>query len=146
MTAVAELLASAGESAPMQRVRNYHLTDRAARPRVRDFLTAMRRTGGAVCVRWTGPPGDRLVRYVGDDASTDGTGSGGIGSDRTGSDRTGTDRVFVGEAVPERETGRAYYVRQHRRGCRVPKAEATVYELADGEALHAGRAESSESA
>ena len=64
MTGVAELLATAGASAPVQRVRNYHLTDREASPRPRDFLTAMKRTDGDVCVRWAGPPGDCVVRYA----------------------------------------------------------------------------------
>jgi hypothetical protein len=63
MTRVAELLADAGESAPLQRVRNFHLTDREASPRPRDFLTAMKRSDGAICVRWAGPPGDCVVRH-----------------------------------------------------------------------------------
>lgn len=80
MTEVAELLASVAETAPVQRVRNYYLTDREARPHPQDFLTAMKRTDGALCVRWTEPPavsasdsrivpaesgteGDRFVRY-----------------------------------------------------------------------------------
>jgi hypothetical protein len=64
MTGVVELLAAAGESAPVQRVRNYHLTGRAASPSPRDFLTAMERSAGDLCLRWTGPAGDRLVRYA----------------------------------------------------------------------------------
>ena len=64
MTGVVELLAAAGESAPVQRVRNYHLTDRAASSSPRDFLTAMERSAGDLCLRWTGPAGDRLVRYA----------------------------------------------------------------------------------
>jgi hypothetical protein len=64
MTGVVELLAAAGESPPVQRVRNYHLTDRAASPRPRDFLIAMRRSAGGLCLRWTGPAGDRFVRYA----------------------------------------------------------------------------------
>jgi hypothetical protein len=64
MTGVAELLAAAEASAPVQRVRNYHRTDREASPRPRDFLTAMKRTDGDVCVRWAGPPGDCVVRYA----------------------------------------------------------------------------------
>ena len=64
MTGVAELLTAAGASAPVQRVRNYHLTDREASPRPQDFLTAMKRTDGKVCVQWPGPPGDCVVRYA----------------------------------------------------------------------------------
>ncbi|WP_135826567.1 hypothetical protein [Halorussus ruber] len=63
MTGVVESLASAGESAPVQRVRNYHLTDRAASPRPRDFLTAMRRASD-LCLRWAGPAGNRFVRFA----------------------------------------------------------------------------------
>lgn len=40
MTGVAQLLTAAGESAPVQRVRNYY---RTASPRPRNFLTAMGR-------------------------------------------------------------------------------------------------------
>ncbi|UPV73288.1 hypothetical protein M0R89_12110 [Halorussus limi] len=58
----------------------------------------------------------------------------------------GSDRVFVAEAVPERETEQAHYVRQDRRGCWVPKATATVYELAYGAVLDPDRPEASESA
>lgn len=43
---------------------------------------------------------------------------------------SGTDRLFVGKFVAERETPRAYYVRQGRAGCLVPKAATTRYELA----------------
>ena len=57
----------------------------------------------------------------------------------------GSDRVFVAEAVPDRATDRAVYVRQDRRGCWVPRAETTVYELADGATLDPGRVESAES-
>lgn len=63
MTGVAELLDRIGASAPIQRVRNYHLTDREASPRPRDFTTAMKQSDGEVCVRWAGPPGDCVVRY-----------------------------------------------------------------------------------
>lgn len=64
MTRIGELLASVGGNAPVQRVRNYYLTDREASPRPRDFLTAMKRTEGEICVRWAGPPGDCFVRYA----------------------------------------------------------------------------------
>ncbi|MFC4449240.1 hypothetical protein [Halorussus aquaticus] len=245
MTGVVELLASVGSSAPIQRVRNYHLTRREARPRAHDFLTAMRRTDGGVCARWAGPPGDCFVRYTdpgwqraeynrfrgrrtvepldvervrewfrnsrpelvaydevrdvfreSPDASVESgigvSADGGCVSDervrvaryadllgdptldRRDADAlaaalpagpreivfdlpgvlaeesvlesvAASDRVFVAEVVPERETERAYYVRQDRRGCWVPKGEATVYELADGAALDLERAESGES-
>lgn len=279
MTGVAErLAATADASAPIQRVRNYHLTDREASPRPRDFLTAMKRTDGAVCVRWPGPPGDCVVRYAApnwecakhnrfrgrtrvetidadrvrswlrqsnpelvahervrdtfeegcsapeqahtgteladgttpadDNLPTDGTALADGGehpdegpeSERRNADATpnhvliereadlvtetelhrvesqalaaalpaaprevvfrlplvlaeesvlesvpGSDRVFVGEVVPERETECAYYVRQARRGCWVPKGEATTYEVADGVTLDVDPPESSES-
>lgn len=250
-TGVAELLASLPGIAPIQRVRNYYLTDREARPRPRDFLTAMRRSDGALCLRWPGPPGDCVVRYAPDGtnvdsdwtcvehnrfvgrksaetvaadrvrewirdsppellaresprgtfedgcagnplapdadgraAITDGgrTGERGRGRaaeiDRVRVERyadlrddpaldrgtadalatalpaapgemvfvlprvlaaesvlepiRGSDRAFVGELVSDRETDCAHYVRQHRRGCWVPKREATAYELVDG--------------
>ncbi|WP_137283434.1 hypothetical protein [Halorussus salinisoli] len=248
MTGVAELLASAGASAPVQRVRNYYLTDREASPRTRDFLTAMKRTEGAVCVRWACPPGDCVVRYAdpgwqcaehdrlrgrttvetadraqvrewlrnsrpelvsyaevrgsfeasppnGDATSGTGTVAADGGSvaggtvsvegyadlladpalDRHDADAlaaalpaapreavfrlplvlaeesvlesvAGSDCVFAAEAVPERETDRAYYVRQDRRSCWVPKREACVYELAEGAVLNAERGETPESA
>lgn len=236
MTGVVELLASAGESAPVQRVRNYHLSDRAASPRPRDFLTAMRRTGGAVCVRVADPSGVRFARFAGSDPDSDAdwelaapdspraratveavdaervrrllreghpelvareavrtafeasdssagaVTDGGLRTEageepvRVGGyadllgdpalDRAdaealagalptapgevafrlpralaaevvlrsvdGSDRVFVAERVPDRETVGSHYVRQGRRGCRVPKAEVRRYELADG--------------
>jgi hypothetical protein len=265
MTGVAELLATAGESAPLQRVRNYYLTDREASPRPRDFLTAMKRSDGAVCVRWAGPPGGCIVRHtnpgwecakhnrfrgrttvetldaervrawlrrsdpelVAHEAvraafeepctsprrARSGTAlaDGGQDTETTrqdpeapkGSETTkrdsetarqntktanhvrveshadvfgdseldrldaraiaaalpsapgrvvfrlplvlaeesvlesvpGSDCVFVAEPVPQRETKCAYYVRQDRRGCWVPKAEVTTYELADGVVL-----------
>jgi len=250
---VAELLASLPESAPIQRVRNYYLTDREARPRPRDFLTAMRRSDGALCLRWPGPPGDCVVRYApsgadsgsqpdwecvehnrfvgrksanrvtadrvrewirdsppellareslrgtfedgcastpftpdadGRAAIADGGRTGERGRGRSAEiDRVrveryadlrddseldartadalaaalpaapgemvfvlprvlaaesvlepipGSDRAFVGEVVSDRETDCAHYVRQDRRGCWVPKREATAYELVDG--------------
>jgi hypothetical protein len=268
MTGVAELLAAVGESAPVQRVRNYHLTDREASPRSRDFLTAMQRTDGEVCVRWPGPPGDCVVRYAdphwecakhnrfrgrtlvetidaervrawlrrsspelvahesvrdqfeercsgshvgharmataladGGENRGDGESSGKKDHSEETERRSdppnrvrierradvvtdtdlnrveaqalaaalparpgevvfrlplvlaeesvlesvvGSDCLFVGEVVPERETECAYYVRQGHRGCWVPKAEATFYELADGVALDAEPPESTE--
>ncbi|UPV99320.1 hypothetical protein M0R88_12395 [Halorussus gelatinilyticus] len=265
MTGVAKLLASVPASAPVQRVRNYHLTDRAASPRPRDFLTAARRTDGAVCLRWTDAAGERFVRYAGPDwecaefdrhrdrkrvetcgdervldllgdarpelvaaadvpgvfaerdahaapetgfgvgetsptpdaVATDGGSEpnaedGPLTAERVRIERyadlladpavdrhdadalaaalptgprevafglplvlaeetvlesvAGSDRVIVAELVPERETERAYYVRQDRRGCWVSKAAATVYKLADGATLDADRPESAESA
>lgn len=270
MTEVQRLLASAPASAPVQRVRNYYLTDRAASPRPRDFLTAVRRTDGAVCLRWTDAAGERFVQQagpewecvtfdphrgrtrvvtceesrvldlleatrpelvaadevsgafaasagtrappetvgVGDPASGGGDSSPtavatdggsepsdderGSTADRVRVERradlsadpdvtrceanalaaalptgprevafrlprplaeeiplesvAGSDRVFVAELVPDRETERAYYVRQDRRGCRISTATATVYELADGAALDGDRPEAAESA
>lgn len=58
----------------------------------------------------------------------------------------GSDRVFVAELAPERETEQAQYVRQDRRGCWVPKAVVTVYELAAEAVLSGDRPESVESA
>ncbi|WP_162224602.1 hypothetical protein [Halorussus amylolyticus] len=239
-TGVVELLADAPSGAPVQRVRNYHLTNREAVPRPADFLTAMEHTGGALCVRWAGPPGDCFVRYAdpgwertehdrfrgrtrverveadrvrswlrdsrpelvayGDargsfDASgqprarpdprpnesaatgAPGAADGGMATETvvrvrrpadlcaddaldaadaeavaaalpTRPDRlafwlplalaeesvlvptAGSDRVFVAEPVPDRDTDRARYVRQGRRGGWIPKTEARVYELA----------------
>lgn len=268
MTGIAELLATAGESAPLQRVRNYYLTDREASPRPRDFLTAMKRSDGAVCVRWAGPPGDCVVRHAdpgwecakhnrfrgrttvetldaervrawlrrsdpelvahgavraafeepctsprrarsgtaladggqdpeatrrGPEASKDpeATSQGPKTVNHVRIERyadvvadteldrfeaqalaaalpagpgevvfqlplvlaeesvlesvAGSDCVFVAEPVPDRETECAYYVRQDRRGCWVPKAEVTTYELADGVVLDVEPPESSES-
>ncbi|WP_135851679.1 hypothetical protein [Halorussus salinus] len=279
MTDIARLLASVPASAPVQRVRDYHLTDRAASPRPRDFLTAVRRTDGEVCLRWTDAAGERFVRWVGPDwecatfdrhrgrkrvetceegrvvallgetrpelvaadevpgafAASAGTdappettgvgdttpdvgetvfGVGGSpsspsavatdgGSEPSDDGRTvtaervrverrtdlsadpdvnrreadalaaalpagprevvfrlppvlaeetvlepvaGSDRVFVAELVAERETDRAYYVRQERRACRVSKAATTIYELADGAVSDPDRPEAVESA
>lgn len=261
MTGVAELLATAGESAPLQRVRNYYLTDREASPRPRDFLTAMKRSDGAVCVRWAGPPGDCIVRHadpgwecakhnrfrgrttvetldaervrawlrrsdpelvaheavkaafeepcISPRRARSGTAlaDGGRESEAAKNanraeqnarasnhvriesrtdvfgdpdlDRLdaralaaalpsppgrvvfrlplvlaeesvlesvpGSDCVFVAEPVPQRETECAYYVRQDRRGCWVPKGEVTTYELADGVVLDVEPPESPES-
>jgi hypothetical protein len=39
----------------------------------------------------------------------------------------GTDCVFVVELVPQRETGAAYYARQGRRGCWLPKSATRIY-------------------
>lgn len=266
MTGVAELLAAAGGSAPVQRVRNYYLTDREASPRPRDFLTAMKRSDGAVCVRWAGPPGDCFVRFAdpgwecakhnrfrgratvetldaervrtwlrrsdpelvayetvrgsfeercisphrarsgtaladgGQDPDAGGGDAGGRDSDGEGErpetrnhvrveryadvladpeldqfeaqalaaalpsppgevvfrlplvlaeesvleSIPGSDRVFVAEPVPRRETECAYYVRQDHRGCWIPKAEVTTYELADGVVLDVDPPEASE--
>ncbi len=268
MTEIVRLLASVPASAPVQRVRDYHLTDRAASPRPRDFLTAVRKTDGAVCLRWTDAAGERFVRYAGPNwecaafdrhrgrkrvetceearvvallaearpelvaadevpgafaasAGTHAPDAAGVGEpaprvgdssptavatdggSKPGDDEgtpaaervrverradlsadsevnrrdadtlaaalptgpheiafrlplvlaeetvlepvAGTDRVFVADLVADRETERAYYVRQDRRGCRVSKAAATVYELADGAVSgpdHPGAAES----
>lgn len=236
---VATLLAAADGAPPVQRVRNYHLTDREAVPRPRDFLTAMRRTDGALCVRWAGPDGERVVRYAdpgwelaerdrlrgrtatasvaadrvrellrtnrpelvahaeirsifeshGPSASKALAADGGPNADgpiriRRRADLradpaldrvdaaavaaalpaspgefvfrlplelaaetvlapTGdSDRVFAAERVADRETARAYYARQGRRGGWIPKAEARVYEAAGRVAPAEGRRES----
>lgn len=253
MRGVAELLATAGESAPIQRVREYHLSDRTASPRPRDFLTAMRETDGEVCVRLPDPSGDQFVRFAGPESgpnsdtgpnweradprwprgpatveaidaerlrgwlregrpelvaheavreafedpedalpgvATDGGPKGRTAEDPilvrryadlladpaldradaealagalpTGRDEVAvriplglaeesvlrsvarSDRVFVAEAVSDRETAGSYYLRQGRRGCRVPKAEARVYELAGGASIGASASERSE--
>ncbi|WP_276300437.1 hypothetical protein [Halorussus lipolyticus] len=241
MTGVAQLLAAGGESAPVQRVRNYYLTDRTASPRPRDFLTAMRRADD-LCLRWTGPAGNRFVRKVdagwecaeydrvcgrkavtdldadrlrewlrerppelvayhevqsafeetgppGDtlpaSVATDGgprpdepvrvesylelLGDPGLG--RPDADAladalpagpgrvvvslplalaeevplesvAGSDRVFTAEAVADRETEQARYLRQDARGCLVPKREARYYELAEGASVDSDCSES----
>jgi len=38
-----------------------------------------------------------------------------------------SDQVFIAEFVADRETGAAYYARQGRRGCWVPKSATRIY-------------------
>ena len=63
---VAALLVTVADAAPCQRVRNYYLSDGEASPQSQDFVTAMKRTDGDLCVRWVGASGERIVRYDGD--------------------------------------------------------------------------------
>lgn len=232
---VAELLSAASDAAPVQRVRNYHLTDREAVPRPRDFLAAMRRTDGALCVRWTGPAGERVARYAGPgwelaerdrlrgraavesvdadrvrgllrerwpelvargeirgafavgessalytDGGTDAArtvrvrrradlradpvldrrdaaavtsalpaGPGRfvfrlpreLAAETVLTPTADSDRVFAAERVGDRETDRAYYARQGRRGGWIPKADARVYEVTGRVGAREGRRE-----